>query len=57
MTKIKTIQEAVENIKYEIKIMTAGFLGVGAPLKMIDKVVKTTDADLIIADAVKEMEI
>lgn len=41
MEKIKTIQEALLNIKDGMKIMTAGFLGIGAPLKMIDALAKT----------------
>lgn len=46
MEKIKTIQEALLNIKDGMKIMTAGFLGIGAPLKMIDALAKTSVKDL-----------
>ncbi|MBN7574133.1 MULTISPECIES: CoA transferase subunit A [Clostridium] len=52
MTKIKTVQEAVKNIKDGMKIMTAGFLGVGAPLKMIDALANTNIKDLTLIQAV-----
>ena len=52
MTKIKTVQEAVKNIKDGMKIMTAGFLGVGAPLKMIDTLANTNIKDLTLIQAV-----
>lgn len=52
MAKIKTVQEAVENIKDGMKIMTAGFLGVGAPLKMIDALAETDVKDLTLIQAV-----
>ncbi|OVE68379.1 branched-chain amino acid dehydrogenase [Clostridium diolis] len=52
MTKIKTVQEAVKNIKDGMKIMTAGFLGVGAPLKMIDALANTKIKDLTLIQAV-----
>ncbi|MBN1054322.1 CoA transferase subunit A [Clostridium botulinum] len=52
MTKIKTIQEAVENIKDGMKIMTAGFLGIGAPLKMIDALAETNVKYLTLIQAV-----
>lgn len=52
MTKIKTVQEAVKNIRDGMKIMTAGFLGVGAPLKMIDALANTNIKDLTLIQAV-----
>ncbi|MFW2503390.1 CoA transferase subunit A [Clostridium diolis] len=52
MTKIKTVQEAVKNIKDGMKIMTAGFLGVGAPLKMIEELANTNIKDLTLIQAV-----
>ncbi|AGF55866.1 CoA transferase subunit A [Clostridium saccharoperbutylacetonicum] len=52
MAKINTVQEAVENIKDGMKIMTAGFLGVGAPLKMIDALAETDVKDLTLIQAV-----
>ncbi|WP_298839531.1 CoA transferase subunit A [Clostridium sp.] len=52
MAKINTVQEAVENIKDGMKIMTAGFLGVGAPLKIIDALAETGVKDLTIIQAV-----
>ena len=52
MTKIKTIQEAVENIKDGMKIMTAGFLGIGAPLKVIDALAEKNVKDLTLIQAV-----
>ena len=52
MAEIKTVQEAVENIKDGMKIMTAGFLGVGAPLKMIDALAETEVKDLTLIQAV-----
>lgn len=52
MEKIKTIQEALLNIKDGMKIMTAGFLGIGAPLKMIDALSKTSVKDLTIIQPV-----
>ncbi|MBU3183052.1 CoA transferase subunit A [Clostridium psychrophilum] len=52
MAKINTVQEAVENIKDGMKIMTAGFLGVGAPLKIIDALSKTGVKDLTLIQAV-----
>lgn len=52
MEKIKTIQEALLNIKDGMKIMTAGFLGIGAPLKMIDALAKTSIKDLTIIQPV-----
>ena len=52
MAKINTVQEAVENIKDGMKIMTAGFLGVGAPLKVIDALAETGVKDLTLIQAV-----
>jgi len=52
MAKIKTVEEAVENIKDGMKIMTAGFLGVGAPLKMIDALAETDVKNLTLIQAV-----
>ncbi|WP_238948511.1 CoA transferase subunit A [Clostridium sp. YIM B02569] len=52
MTKIKTVQEAIKNIKDGMKIMTAGFLGVGAPLKMIEELANTNIKDLTLIQAV-----
>lgn len=52
MAKINTIQEAVENIKDGMKIMTAGFLGVGAPLRIIDALAETGVKDLTLIQAV-----
>ncbi|GAA0076059.1 CoA transferase subunit A [Clostridium sp. CTA-5] len=52
MTKIRTIQEAVKNIKDGMKIMTAGFLGIGAPLKMIDALSETNVKNLTLIQAV-----
>lgn len=52
MTKIKTIQEAVENIKDGMKIMTAGFLGIGAPLKIMDALAEANVKDLTLIQAV-----
>ncbi|MBU3161506.1 CoA transferase subunit A [Clostridium frigoris] len=52
MAKINTVQEAVENIKDGMKIMTAGFLGVGAPLKIIDALAETGVKDLTLIQAV-----
>ncbi|NOW04276.1 CoA transferase subunit A [Clostridium beijerinckii] len=52
MTKIKTVQEAVKNIRDGMKIMTAGFLGVGAPLKMIEELANTNIKDLTLIQAV-----
>lgn len=52
MTKIKTVQEAVKNIRDGMKLMTAGFLGVGAPLKMIDALANTNIKDLTLIQAV-----
>ena len=52
MAKINTVQEAVENIKDGMKIMTAGFLGVGAPLKIIDALGETGVKNLTLIQAV-----
>ncbi|MBN1074457.1 CoA transferase subunit A [Clostridium botulinum] len=52
MTKIRTIQEAVENIKDGMKIMTAGFLGIGTPLKMINALSETNVKDLTLIQPV-----
>ena len=52
MAKINTVQEAVENIKDGMKIMTAGFLGVGAPLKIIDALAETGVKDLTLIQSV-----
>ncbi|EHJ01667.1 3-oxoacid CoA-transferase, A subunit [Clostridium sp. DL-VIII] len=52
MTKIKTIQEAVESIKDGMKIMTAGFLGIGAPLKVINALAEKNVKDLTLIQAV-----
>jgi acetate CoA/acetoacetate CoA-transferase alpha subunit len=52
MAKINTVQEAVENIKDGMKIMTSGFLGVGAPLKTIDALAETGVKDLTLIQAV-----
>lgn len=52
MAKIQTAQEAVKNIKDGMKLMTAGFLGVGAPLKMIDELASTDVKDLTLIQAV-----
>ncbi|MFW2490443.1 CoA transferase subunit A [Clostridium chromiireducens] len=52
MAEIKTVQEAVENIKDGMKVMTAGFLGVGAPLKMIDALAETDVKNLTLIQAV-----
>jgi len=52
MTKIKTVQEAVKNIKDGMRILTAGFLGVGAPLKMIDALANANVKDLTLIQAV-----
>jgi acetate CoA/acetoacetate CoA-transferase alpha subunit len=52
MAKIKTVQEAVKSIRDGMKIMTAGFLGVGAPLKMIDALANTNIKDLTLIQAV-----
>ena len=52
MAEIKTVQEAVENIKDGMKVMTAGFLGVGTPLKMIDALAETDVKNLTLIQAV-----
>lgn len=52
MEKIKTVQEAVLNIKDGMKIITAGFLGVGSPLKMINALADTNVKDLTLIQAV-----
>ncbi|NFE59683.1 CoA transferase subunit A [Clostridium botulinum] len=52
MTKIRTIQEAVENIKDGMKIMTTGFLGIGTPLKMINALSETNVKDLTLIQPV-----
>ncbi|MCB2308933.1 CoA transferase subunit A [Clostridium estertheticum] len=52
MAKINTVQEAVENIKDGMKIMTAGFLGVGAPIRIIDALAETGVKNLILIQAV-----
>ena len=52
MAKINTVQEAVENIKDGMRIMTAGFLGVGAPLKIIDALGETGVKNLTLIQAV-----
>lgn len=52
MTKIRIIQEAVENIKDGMKIMTAGFLGIGTPLKMINALSETNVKDLTLIQPV-----
>lgn len=52
MEKIKTVQEAVLNIKDGMKIITAGFLGIGSPLKMINALADTNVKDLTLIQAV-----
>lgn len=52
MANINTVQEAVENIKDGMKIMTAGFLGVGAPLRIIDALAESGVKDLTLIQAV-----
>lgn len=52
MEKIKTVQEAVINIKDGMRIITAGFLGVGSPLKMINALADTDVKNLILIEAV-----
>ena len=52
MTKIKTVQEAVKNIRDGMKIMTAGVFGDGAPLKMIDALANTNIKELTLIQAV-----
>ncbi|QGU93908.1 3-oxoacid CoA-transferase subunit A [Clostridium bovifaecis] len=52
MPNIQTAQEAVKNIKDGMRIMTAGFLGVGAPLKTIDALANTNVKDLTLIQAV-----
>lgn len=52
MANIQTVEEAVKNIKDGMKIMAAGFLGVGAPLKMIDALAETNVKDLTLIQAV-----
>lgn len=52
MAIIQTSKEAVSNIKDGMKIMTAGFLGVGAPLKIIDELANTNVKELTLIQAV-----
>jgi acetate CoA/acetoacetate CoA-transferase alpha subunit len=52
MAVIQTSKEAVSNIKDGMKIMTSGFLGVGAPLKIIDELANTNVKDLTLIQAV-----
>lgn len=52
MAVIQTSKEAVSNIKDGMRIMTAGFVGVGAPLKMIDELVNANVKELTLIQAV-----
>lgn len=46
LNKIKTIEEALENIKDGMTIAVGGFLGVGSPEKLIDAVVEKGVKDI-----------
>ncbi|MBC7560752.1 MAG: branched-chain amino acid dehydrogenase, partial [Dermatophilaceae bacterium] len=48
MDKIMSLDQAVEDIQDGATIMLGGFLGVGAPLKSIDKLVEIGVKDLTI---------
>lgn len=48
MNKIKTIEEAASYIKDGMTIMIGGFLGVGAPDLMIDKIIDNGVKDLVL---------
>ena len=52
MAQIKTIQECASMIKEGSSVMVGGFLGVGAPLKMIDQIVENNTKDLTLISVV-----
>lgn len=52
MTVIKTIGQALKNIKSGQSIMIGGFLGVGAPIRLIDELAESDVKDLTIISAV-----
>ncbi|MGX6970848.1 CoA transferase subunit A [Vagococcus bubulae] len=43
MNKIKTVSEAIELIKPDSSIMISGFLGVGSPIRLIEKLAENKD--------------
>ena len=48
MNKVKTIEEVVDHIKDGMTVMIAGFMGVGTPHSIIDKMIGTVIQDLTI---------
>lgn len=52
MVIIQSIEDAAKNIKDGSSVMIGGFLGVGAPLKMIDELVKNNVKDLTLISVV-----
>lgn len=52
MAVIKSIGQALEHIESGKSIMIGGFLGVGAPLKLIDEIANSSITDLTIISAV-----
>lgn len=52
MAVIKSTEQAVSNIKDGMTIMIGGFLGVGAPLKMIDELAQSNVKDLTLIGVV-----
>lgn len=52
MSKISSVQRAAEYIKSDSVVMIGGFLGVGSPLKMIDKIAENGVNDLTLISVV-----
>lgn len=52
MAVIQTIEQAAQNIKDNMSVMTGGFLAVGAPLKMIDQLAENKVKDLTLISVV-----
>lgn len=52
MVSIQTAQEAVKNIKDGMSIMVGGFLGVGAPLNLLDELANLGVKNLTLIDPV-----
>ncbi|MFB6467237.1 CoA transferase subunit A [Cytobacillus sp. Hz8] len=50
--KVITLDEAIDHIENGMSIMIGGFLGVGAPLKLIDKLVESGKKDLTLITTV-----
>ena len=52
MAIIQTMQEAISNVKDGMKIFTAGFLAIGAPVGLIDALADTNVKDLTVIQCV-----